>query len=83
MTSTSKRLVQRLANNLWFRQSDNVRDERGALVRRNATSTEEHHRSMAFRTKPHTNPWLFLSARLCTLGQDAFDDAPAMEKEIH
>ena len=76
-------LVPRLANNLWFRQTDYVRDERRSLVRRNATSKEGNLRAIALRTKPHTNPWLYLSPRLCTLGQDAFDDAPAVVKEIH
>ena len=36
---------------------------------------EEDLSAMALRTKPHTNPWLYLSPRLCALGQDAFDDA--------
>ena len=38
---------------------------------------------MALRTKPHTNPWLYLSPLLCTLGQDDFDDAPAVVRETH
>ena len=77
------RLVQRLANSLRFRQIDNVRDERRNLVRRNALSTEEDLKAMALRTKPHTNLWLYLSPRLCTLGQDAFDGVPAVVREIH
>ena len=52
-------------------------------MRRNATSTEEDHRAVTLRTKPHTKPWLYLSPRLCTLGQNAFDDAPAVVKEVH
>ena len=57
-------LVQQLASNLWFRQTDNMRDEGGNLVRRNAQSTEEDLKAMALRTKPHTNLWLYLSPRL-------------------
>ena len=64
------RLVQRLANNLWFRQTDYVRYERQDLVRRSALSTEE-------------DSWSYLSPRLCALGQDAFDGAPAVVREIH
>ena len=39
--------------------------------------------ALALRTKPHTNAWLYLSPRLCTLGEDAFEHAPAVIKEIH
>ena len=76
-------LVQRLANNLWFRQTDYVREERGNLMRRNALSTKEDLKAMALRTKPHSNPWWYLSPRLCALGQDAFDGSPAVVREIH
>ena len=69
------RLLQRSADNLWFRKTDYLRNERGDLVRRNALSTEEELKAMALRTKPHTNPWLYLSPRLCAVGQDIFDVA--------
>ena len=39
--------------------------------------------ALALRTKPHTNAWLYLSPRLCTLGEDAFKHAPAVIKEMH
>ena len=39
--------------------------------------------ALALRTKPHTNAWLYFSTRLCTLGEDAFQHAPAVIKEIH
>ena len=52
-------------------------------MRRNARSTEEDLKAMALRTKPHTNPWLYLSPRMCALGQDAFDSARAVVREIH
>ena len=39
--------------------------------------------ALALRTKPHTNPWLYLSPRLCTLGEDAFKHAPTRINEIH
>ena len=39
--------------------------------------------ALALRTKPHTNAWLCLSPRVCTLGEDAFEHAPAEIKEIH
>ena len=71
-------LVHQLANNLWFRQTDYVMDEKGNLVRRNALSTEKDLKALTLRTKPHTNPWLYLSPRLCALWQDAFDNAPAV-----
>ena len=62
-------LVQQLANNLWFRQTDYVRDERVKLVRRNALSTEEDLKAMALRTKPHTNLWLYLSLDCARFGK--------------
>ena len=46
-------------------------------------SAEEDLMAMALRTKPHNNLWLYLSPRLCTLGEDAFEHAPAVIKEIH
>ena len=52
-------------------------------MRRNALSTEEDLKAMALKTKPHTKTWLYLSTRLCALGQDAFDYAPAVVREIH
>ena len=73
------RLLQRLADNLWFRKTDYLRNERGDLVRRNALSTEEDLKAMALRTKPHTNPWLYLSPRLCAVGQDTFDGASILD----
>ena len=39
--------------------------------------------ALALRTKPHTNSWLYLSQRMCTLGEDAFEQAPVVIKEIH
>ena len=39
--------------------------------------------AVALRTKPHTNSWLYLSPRVCALGEDAFEHAPAVIKEIH
>ena len=75
-------LVQQLANILWFRQTDYVRDERGNSVRRNALSADEVLKAMALRTKPHNNLWLYLSPRLCA-GQDAFDHAPEVVRDIH
>ena len=53
------------------------------MVRKNMTSAEEDLMAMALRTKPHNNVWLYLSPRLCTLGEDAFEHAPAVIKEIH
>ena len=47
------------------------------------TSAEEDLMAMALRAKPHTNAWLYLSPRLCTLGEDAFEHARAVIKEIH
>ena len=38
--------------------------------------------ALALRTKPHTNSWLYLSPRVCALGEDAFEHAPAVIKEI-
>ena len=52
-------------------------------MRRFALSTEEDIKAMTLRTKPHTNLWLYLSPRLCRLGPDAFDGAPAVVREIH
>ena len=47
------------------------------------TSAEEDLMALALWTKPRTNSWLNLSPRLCTLGEDAFEHAPALIKEIH
>ena len=76
-------LVQQVANDLWFRQTDYAENEQGRTVRKNITSAEEDIMALALRTKPHTNSWLYLSPRLCTLGEDAFEHAPAVIKEIH
>ena len=76
-------LVQQVANDLWFRQMDYAENEQGMTVRKNMTLTEEDRKALALRTKPHTNSWLYLSLRLCTLGEDAFEHAPAVIKEIH
>ena len=75
-------LVQQVANDLRFRQMDHAEKEQGRTVRKNMTSAEEDLMSMALRTKPHNNSWLYSSPRLCTLGQDAFEHAPAVIKEI-
>ena len=76
-------LVQQVADDLWFRQMDHAENEQGRIVRKNMTSAEEDLMAMALRTKPHNNVWLYLSPRLCTLGEDAFEHAPAVIKEIH
>ena len=76
--SEEHELVQRLASNLCYKLTNYTRVERGSLARRNATSKEENLRAMALRTKPHTNPLVYLSTRLSTMGQDAFDDAPVV-----
>ena len=76
-------LVQQVANDLWFRQMDYAENEQGRTVRKNMTSAEEDLVALALRTKPHINSWLYLSPRLCTLGEDAFEHAPAVIKEIH
>ena len=39
--------------------------------------------ALALRTKANTDLWLYLSPRVCTLGEDAFEHAPAVIKEIH
>ena len=39
--------------------------------------------ALALRTKPHTNSGLYLSPRICKLGEDAFEHDPAVIKEIH
>ena len=76
-------LVQQVADDLWFRQMDHAEKEQGRTVRKNMTSAEEDLMAMALRTKPHNNLWLYLSPRLCTFGEDAFEHAPAVIKEIH
>ena len=76
-------LVQQVADDLWFRQMDHAENEQGRTVRKNMTSAEEDLMALALHTKPHTNAWLYLSPRLCTLGEDAFEHAPAVIKEIH
>ena len=76
-------LVQQVADDLWFRQMDHAENEQGRTIRKNMTSAEEDFMASALRTKPHTNAWLYLSPRLCTLGEDAFEHAPAVIKEIH
>ena len=76
-------LVQQVANDLWFGQMDHAENEQGRTVRKNMTSAEEDLTELALRTKPHSNAWLYLSPRLCALGEDAFEHAPAVIKEIH
>ena len=76
-------LVQQVADDLWFRKMDHVENEQGRTVRKNMTTAEEDLMALALRTKPHTNAWLYLPPRLCTLGEDAFEHAPVVIKEIH
>ena len=76
-------LVQQVADDLWFRQTNHAENEQGRTVRKNMTSAEEDLMALALRTKPYTNAWLYLSTRLCTLGEDAFEHASAVIKEIH
>ena len=47
------------------------------------TSAEEDLIALALRTKPHSNAWLCLLPRMCNLGEDSFEHAPAVIKEIH
>ena len=61
---------------------DSVENERRRTVRKIMTSAEEDLMALALYTRPHTNSWLYLSPRLCTLGEDAFEHAPAVIKEI-
>ena len=76
-------LVQQVANDLCFKQRDYAKNEQERTVRKNLTSAEEDLMALALRTKPHTNSWLYLSPRLCTMGEDAFEHAPAVIKETH
>ena len=69
-------LVQQLANDLWFRQMDYARNAQGKTVRRNLTSAEDD-------LMAHTNCWLYLLTKVCALGEDAFEHALAVIKEIH
>ena len=62
---------------------DHAENEQGRTVRKNMKSAEEALMAMALCTKPHNNVWLHLLPRLCTLGEDAFEHAPAVIKEIH
>ena len=66
-------LAQQVAVDLWFRQMEYAENEQGRTVRKNMTSKEEDLMALALRTKPHTNSWLCLSPKLCTLGEDAFE----------
>ena len=75
--------VQQVANDLWFRQMDYVRDAQERMVGRNLTSSEEDLMALALRSKPHTKSWLYLPSRVCTLGEDAFEHALAVIKEKH
>ena len=75
-------LLQQVADDLWFRQMDHAENEQGRTVRKSMTSAEEDLMAMALRKKPHNNVWLYLSPRLCTLVEDAFERAPAVIKEI-
>ena len=75
--------VHQVANDLWFRKMDYADNEQGRTVRKNMTTAEEDLMALALRTEPHTNSWLYLSPKLCTLGEDAFEHAPTVIKEIH
>ena len=60
-----------------------VKAYRNSVLYVNLVSAEEDLMAMALSTKPHNNLWLYLSPRLCTLGEDTFEHAPAVIKEIH
>ena len=74
--------VQQVAKDLWFRQTNYVTNAELKMVTRILTSSEENIMALALRTKPHTILWLYSSPRVCTLGEDAFEHAPALIKEI-
>ena len=74
-------LVQQVTNDLCFRLMDYVRDAQERMVRKNLTSSEDDLMALAQRTKPHTNSWLCLSARVCTLGEEASQHAFEHEKK--
>ena len=76
-------LVQQLANDFWFRQMDYAENEQGRTARRNMTSSVEVLMALALRTKPHTNAWLCLSPRVCTLGEDALGHAGSNQGDTH
>ena len=75
-------LVQQVASDLWFRQVDYER-KWSFRVQLNLTSSEEDLIALVLWTKSHSNAWLYLSSRVCTLKEDAFEHAQAVIKEIH
>ena len=76
-------LVQQVADDFWFRQMDYAENEQRRTFKKYMTSAEEDLMALALRTKPHTNSWFYLPPKLFTLGEDAFEHAPAVIKEIH
>ena len=76
-------LAEQMANDLWFRQMDYEKSAQERMVRRNLTSSEEDLSALALRTKPHTISWLYLSPKVCTWGEAAFEQYPAVFKKIH
>ena len=76
-------LVKQVADDLWLRQMEYAENEQRRTVRKSMTSAEEDLMALALRTKPRTNSWLCLLPRLCTLGEDAFEHAPAVIEAVH
>ena len=66
-------LMQQVAKDIWFIQVDYERNAHESMVRRNLTSPEGEIMALALRTRPHTNSWLCLSPRVCTLGEEALN----------
>ena len=71
-------LVQQVADDLWFRQMDQAENEQGRMIRKNMTVSRggPHGNGFAYES---TQQYMgvYLSPRLCTLGEDAFEHAPA------
>ena len=68
------------ASDRWFREYE--KNAKESMVKLNLKCSEEDLMALAFRRKLHTNGWLYLSARLCALGEDAFEYAPAVIREV-
>ena len=66
-------LAQQVTNNLWFRQLEYEKNALASMTEVNLTFSEEDLTLM-----PHSNAWLYLSPTICTLGEGAFNHAPAM-----
>ena len=74
------RVIVAMSNDLWFRAMEVTGEN---TRKKNSLETRAQLEAMVLRTKPEANQWLHLNPRVAALGEDAFEQGPAMITKIH